>query len=63
MNKVYQFTLVLDGVDDQAPNLEDALFKAGCDSSDEEKLMRGRTHLAAQIVHYFTRKLEIDYVL
>jgi hypothetical protein len=33
MNKVYQFTLVLDGVDDQTPNLEDALFEAGCDDA------------------------------
>lgn len=33
MNKVYQFTLVLDGVDDQTPNLEDALFEAGCDDT------------------------------
>ncbi|MDF1757330.1 MAG: hypothetical protein P1U74_03435 [Legionellaceae bacterium] len=33
MNKVYQFTLVLDGVDDETPNLEDALFKSGCDDA------------------------------
>lgn len=33
MNKVYQFTLVLDGVDDKTPNLEDALFEAGCDDA------------------------------
>lgn len=33
MNKVYQFSLILDGVDDQTPNLEDALFAAGCDDA------------------------------
>ena len=33
MNKLYQFTLILDGVDDQTPNLEDALFEAGCDDA------------------------------
>lgn len=33
MNKLYQFTLVLDGVDDLTPNLEDALFEAGCDDA------------------------------
>ena len=33
MNKVYQFTLVLEGVDDTTPNLEDALFEAGCDDA------------------------------
>lgn len=33
MNKVYQFTLVLDGVDDQTPNLEDSLFEVGCDDA------------------------------
>lgn len=33
MNKVYQFTLVLDGVDDQTPHLEDSLFEAGCDDA------------------------------
>lgn len=33
MSKTYQFTLVLDGVDDMTPNLEDALFEAGCDDS------------------------------
>jgi hypothetical protein len=30
MNKVYQFTLVLDGVDEKTPCLEDILFEAGC---------------------------------
>jgi len=33
MSKVYQFTLVLDGVDEKTPNLEDALFEAGCDDA------------------------------
>lgn len=33
MNKVYQFTLVLDGVDDKTPHLEDSLFEAGCDDA------------------------------
>lgn len=33
MSKMYQFTLVLDGVDDQTPNLEDILFEAGCDDT------------------------------
>lgn len=33
MKKTYQFTLVLDGVDDTTPNLEDALFEAGCDDA------------------------------
>lgn len=33
MNKLYQFTLVLDGVDDQTPDLEDSLFEAGCDDA------------------------------
>ncbi len=33
MSKVYQFTLVLDGVDDKTPNLEDVLFDAGCDDA------------------------------
>lgn len=30
MSNTYQFTLVLDGVDDTTPNLEDVLFEAGC---------------------------------
>ena len=30
---VYEFTLVLDGVDDATPGLEDQLFKAGCDDA------------------------------
>lgn len=33
MNKLYQFTLVLDGVDELTPNLEDALFAVGCDDA------------------------------
>lgn len=33
MNKFYQFTLVLDGVDEKTSNLEDALFEAGCDDA------------------------------
>lgn len=33
MKKTYQFTLVLDGVDDTTPHLEDALFEAGCDDA------------------------------
>jgi hypothetical protein len=33
MNKLYHFTLVLDGVDAETPNLEDALFEAGCDDA------------------------------
>lgn len=33
MNDVYQFSLVLDGVNDQTPNLEDVLFEAGCDDA------------------------------
>ncbi|MCA0403917.1 MAG: DNA-binding protein [Proteobacteria bacterium] len=33
MNRTYRFTLVLDGVDDRTPNLEDALFEAGCDDA------------------------------
>ncbi len=30
MNNFYQFTLILDGVDEKTPYLEDALFEAGC---------------------------------
>ena len=30
---LYQFTLVLDGVDEKTPDLEDALFEAGCDDA------------------------------
>ena len=33
MSNLYQFTLVLDGVDEQTPNIEDALFEAGCDDA------------------------------
>jgi predicted DNA-binding protein YlxM (UPF0122 family) len=33
MSNLYQFTLVLDGVDEKTPNLEDALFEAGCDDA------------------------------
>jgi len=31
MSNSYQFTLILDGVDEKTPGLEDALFEAGCD--------------------------------
>lgn len=31
MRNLYQFTLILDGVDDKTPGIEDALFEAGCD--------------------------------
>jgi hypothetical protein len=33
MNNNYQFTLILDGVDDKTPGLEDALFEANCDDA------------------------------
>jgi len=33
MSNFYQFTLMLDGVDDKTPGLEDALFEAGCDDA------------------------------
>lgn len=33
MTNTYQFTLILDGVDDTTPNLEDILFGAGCDDA------------------------------
>ncbi|MGQ3890319.1 helix-turn-helix transcriptional regulator [Legionella sp. CNM-1927-20] len=33
MSNTYQFTLILDGVDDTTPNLEDTLFEAGCDDA------------------------------
>ena len=33
MNNTYQFTLVLDGVDENTPNLEDVLFASGCDDA------------------------------
>jgi hypothetical protein len=33
VNSIYQFTLVLDGVDEKTPGLEDALFEAGCDDA------------------------------
>lgn len=33
MSKIYQFTLVLDGVDEKTLGLEDALFEAGCDDA------------------------------
>lgn len=33
MNNSYQFSLILDGVDDRTPGLEDALFEAGCDDA------------------------------
>ena len=31
--QIFEFTLVLDNVDDQTANLEDHLFKAGCDDT------------------------------
>ena len=33
MTNSYQFTLILDNVDENTPNLEDALFEAGCDDA------------------------------
>lgn len=33
MKAIYEFTLVLDGVDDNTPGLEDKLFEAGCDDA------------------------------
>ena len=33
MSNNYQFTLILDGVDDKTPGLEDALFESGCDDA------------------------------
>jgi len=33
MKKMYEFSLVLEGVDDKTPGLEDALFEAGCDDA------------------------------
>ena len=33
MNNLYQFTLILDGVDEKTPNLEDSLFEAGCNDA------------------------------
>ena len=33
MKNTYEFTLVLDGVSDETPNLEDTLFEAGCDDA------------------------------
>lgn len=33
MNNLYQFSLILDGVDEKTPGLEDALFEAGCDDA------------------------------
>lgn len=33
MNSSHQFTLVLDGVDENTPDLEDFLFEAGCDDA------------------------------
>lgn len=33
MKEIYEFTLVLDGVDDNTHGLEDALFEAGCDDA------------------------------
>jgi hypothetical protein len=31
--KTYEFTLILDGVYENTPNLEDAIFEAGCDDA------------------------------
>ena len=33
MSNLYQFTLLLDGVDEKTPNVEDSLFEAGCDDA------------------------------
>ncbi len=33
MKKIYQFTLVLKGVDENTPELEDALYNAGCNDA------------------------------
>ena len=33
VNSIYQVPLVLDGVDEKTPGLEDALFEAGCDDA------------------------------
>lgn len=33
MSNLFQFTLILDGIDENTPNLEDALFEAGCDDA------------------------------
>lgn len=33
MSNIYHFTLVLDGVDENTPLLEDAIFEAGCDDA------------------------------
>ena len=33
MSNLYQFTLILDGVNAQTQHLEDALFESGCDDS------------------------------
>jgi hypothetical protein len=33
MKEVYEFTLVLEGVNDKTPHLEDILFEAGCDDA------------------------------
>lgn len=33
MNKTYQFTLLLDGINEITSNLEDALFEAGCNDA------------------------------
>lgn len=33
MSNLYQFTLILDCVDETTPGLEDALFEAGCDDA------------------------------
>ncbi len=33
MSDSYQFTLILDGVDEKTPHLEDVLYEAGCDDA------------------------------
>lgn len=33
MSNLYQFTLILDGVDENTPGLEDTLFESGCDDA------------------------------
>lgn len=33
MGKTYEFTLVLNGVDEATPNIEDGLFEVGCDDA------------------------------
>lgn len=33
MTNIYQFTLILDGVDENTPDIEDRLFEVGCDDA------------------------------